>query len=227
MHFTAFDDRQDLANWLASRVADKLASGITKSGKASLAVSGGSTPGKFFEALSQKDIDWTNVWVTLVDERWVAPSSNRSNQRMVTIELLGGKAARAKFVPLYRENLSPDNIGDIDEDIARLLPFDVAILGMGKDGHIASFFPGGSKLAEAVSPTTKKLIIDMAAEGAGEPRVTLTLPVLADAGELILHIEGQEKREVLESADELGAQSPLPVYHILAARPDIRVVWAP
>jgi len=227
MHFTAFDSSRNLANWLAGRVADRLSDAISKNGKASLAVSGGSTPGLFFEMLSQKDIDWQNVWVTLVDERWVGPGSIRSNQRLVTIGLLEGKAAKARFVPLYREGIEVGKIVGIENEIAELMPLDVVILGMGSDGHTASFFPGGSKLAEAVSPSTKRLIIDMEAEGAGEPRVTLTLPVIAGAGELILHIEGQEKRTVLESADEMGDQSPLPVHHILAARPDIRVVWAP
>jgi 6-phosphogluconolactonase len=226
MHFTAFDGRAELANWLAAHVAQRLAKGLSERGRASLAVSGGSTPRLLFEQLSDKDIDWKNVWITLVDERWVPPGSNRSNQRLVTIELLGRKAANAHFVPLYREGLKPGDIGEIESEISSLMPFDVVILGMGADGHTASFFTGGSRLHEAVSPDTKALVIDMEAEGAGETRVTLTLPVIVASAELILHIEGQEKRDVLESADEDGVQSTYPISHVLTARPDIRVVWA-
>ncbi len=90
-----------LAEALASDVAMALAQAITLKGRASLAVSGGSTPKRFFEALSSRSIDWQKVTVTLVDERFVPPDSDRSNHRLVATHLLAGKAAAASFIPLY------------------------------------------------------------------------------------------------------------------------------
>ncbi len=161
---------------------------IEAKGKATLAVSGGTTPKTFFAKLSQIDLPWQRVTVTLVDERQVPETSERSNARLVRETLLVDKAAAAKFVPL------------IDTDAAAALPpFDVTVLGMGADGHTASFFPGGDRLAEAMNSNTQARIIAMTAPGAGEPRLTFTLPVIEATGRLELHIEGAEKKDVLDA----------------------------
>ena len=227
MHFTAFDNGDVLAEWLAGRVADKLAAAIREKGNATLAVSGGSTPLRFFKHLSGKDIAWENVWITLVDERWVPPASNRSNQKMVTLELLQANAAKAHFLPLYSGEYSADDVSLHTDNISKLLPFDVLILGMGTDGHTASLFRGGDNLGKATADDCPHLLMSMNAPDAGETRVTLTAPVITAARELILHIEGPEKREALEEASEPGDPARLPIRFILSKRPDLRVVWAP
>ncbi|MGB7286241.1 MAG: 6-phosphogluconolactonase [Salaquimonas sp.] len=227
MQFTAFDDSDALASWLASHVAKQLSSAIEKRGKASLVVSGGSTPGRFFKRLSQQDIGWDKVWITLADERWVAPDSNRSNQRMVTLELLQGKAASAHFIPLYKDGIEAKDVRNIEPDLSAIMPFDVVILGMGADGHTASLFPGGDNLAKATKMDSKALVIDMTAPDTAETRVTLTLAALTSAKDVLLHIEGGEKRTVLEAADEAIDLATRPISFVLANRPDLRVVWAP
>lgn len=227
MHFTAFDNSDALANWLADHTAKKLAAAVAAEGKASLAVSGGSTPISFFRALSTRDIAWENVTILLVDERWVPPASKRSNQRLVTLELLQDKAAAAHLLPLYSTEIELEDIATRDRELVPHLPVDVMVLGMGADGHTASLFPGGSNLGSATSEECDVLLISMEAEDAGEPRVTITLPVIASATDLILHIEGEEKRSVLEEADKGGDPARLPIRFVLAKRPDLRVVWAP
>ena len=83
--------------------------GVESRGQAVLAVSGGSTPARFFSVLGRrKDIDWSRVTVTLVDERWVDETSNRSNALLVNEKLLQGPAASAHFVPLYSGGDEPD-----------------------------------------------------------------------------------------------------------------------
>ena len=72
-----------LAEALATQVAARLRAAIAARGAALLAVSGGSTPARFFERLSHEALDWSKVRVTLVDERWVPESSERSNARLV------------------------------------------------------------------------------------------------------------------------------------------------
>lgn len=226
MHFTALEDSNALAEWLAIYVANALSDAIKNKGRASLAVSGGSTPKRFFKHLSQKDIEWDKVWITLVDERWVPPSSSRSNQRMITLELLQGHAAKAKFIPLFRDGISQLDVSDIEADISPLLPFDVIILGMGTDGHTASLFPSGDNLALATSDNCDALVLPMNAPDIEEPRVTLTLPVITGACELLLHIEGEGKREILEKAVEAVDPAKLPISFVLQKCPELRVVWA-
>ena len=227
MHHTVFDTSQDLTQWLVKEVCKRLESAIEVRGHALLAVSGGSTPVQFFRALSKTDLNWDKILVTLVDERFVSPQSQRSNQRLVTIELLQSKAARAQFLPLYME-------GEIDEaaKAARLrlepyLPVDVMVLGMGNDGHTASLFPGADRLQEASDLENKRSVMAIEAPEAGEPRLTFTLAAIKSAKSLYLHIEGTEKREVLEKALQNGDPNRMPIRHVLKHCPNLRVVWAP
>jgi 6-phosphogluconolactonase len=211
-----FSAREKLAESLARDVADELSRAIAAKGKATLAVSGGSTPKLFFEKLSEADIPWPRVTVTLVDERQVPESSERSNARLVRATLLRNKAAAATFVPLYR-----------NADAEKTAPFDVAILGMGNDGHTASFFPGGDRLNEALDSDSELRLIEMNAPGAGEPRLTYTLPVLEASGRLALHIEGLDKKSVLDKALAEGPEQDMPVRAVLRSQTPVTLYWCP
>ncbi len=211
-----FASPSELADALAVAVADQLRSGIKSRGVGTLAVSGGSTPKLFFDRLSKQDLDWQKVIITLVDERWVDVSSDRSNAKLVQDLLLQNNAADAQFVPLWSGGEAPDHDAIARTNLAlRLLPspFDAVILGMGNDGHTASFFPGGDTLHDAL--TAKGPILAIRAPGAGEPRVTLTLPALLKTRALFLHIEGDEKSAVLETALSDGTIEDMPVRAVL------------
>ncbi|WP_102960773.1 6-phosphogluconolactonase [Mangrovicella endophytica] len=226
-----YPNRDALAEALAAGVAAVLAGGIATRGVATLAVSGGSTPKRFFEVLSQAEIDWADVTVLLVDERWVPETNERSNAALVRRHLLQGPAAAAHFEPFYMEAGHPHAVeGDLCSRFAQLVrPLDVVILGMGGDGHTASFFPGADRLGEAIDPAGKAAVVAIEAPGAGEPRVTLCLPVLVDARFLALHIEGEEKLRVLETAQQPGRIEDLPVRSILRAPREkaLEIFWAP
>ena len=211
-----FESGAALAGGLAEDVAGWLTAAIEKQGSAVIAVSGGSTPKPFFAALSKQKLDWSKVTITLVDERQVPEDNPRSNARLVRDNLWCNEAAVAQFVPLYLNPL-----------IARIAAFDVAILGMGNDGHTASFFPGGDNLAKAIDPETKDAVIMMNAPGAGEPRLTFTLPRLLAANHLCLHIQGQDKMQVLEKA--LGGTDvfAMPVRAVLHSSKPLDVYWCP
>lgn len=225
-----FKDGAALAEGLADRVAGALTDAVAARGHATIAVSGGSTPKAFFKALSGRDIDWKHVTVTLVDERFVPADNPRSNHLLVAENLLQGKAKAANFLPLYREAGSAEEAAKlVTADTAALdQPFDVAILGMGTDGHTASFFPRGSNLAEAIAPGTPCGVITMEAEGAGETRLTFTFASLQDARLLVLHIEGQGKKDVLAAAQGDGPEIDMPIRAVLrrAATP-VDIYWAP
>lgn len=211
-----FTAREELAETLARDVADELIRAIAAKGKATLAVSGGATPRLFFDKLSRAELAWARVTVTLVDERQVPESSERSNARLVRRHLLQNKAAAAKFVPLF------DNA-----EAGKTSAFDVAILGMGSDGHTASFFPGADRLAEALDSDTPQRLIEINAPGAGEPRLTFTLPVLEAAGRLALHIEGAEKKNVLNRALGDGPEEDMPVRAVLRSQTPVTLYWCP
>lgn len=225
-----FQDRVALAEALADRVAALLSAAIAARGAASLAVSGGSTPKLFFEALSTRDIAWDRVTVTLVDERFVPADHPRSNHLLVATHLLKDKAAPARFVPLYHAAANAEDAAALatDETASLGKPFDVVILGMGNDGHTASFFPGGDRLDAALDPLGARRVMTMEAEGAGETRLTFSYPALADARLLILHIEGAEKKAVLDRALAGSDTREMPVRALLERAPTPPdIYWAP
>jgi 6-phosphogluconolactonase len=225
-----FDNGAALAEALATHVAKALADAVALRGKASIAVSGGSTPKAFFKALSVKPIAWDKVNITLVDERFVPADNARSNHKLAADMLLQANAAAANFIPLYHAVANAEAAAVLATAETRDLssPFDVVILGMGNDGHTASFFPGGNHLAEALDAARPRGIMTMEAEGAGEPRLTFSFSALQDARLLILHIEGAEKASVLEKALAGSDEAEMPVRAILnrAASP-VDVYWAP
>ncbi|MCZ4344603.1 6-phosphogluconolactonase [Devosia neptuniae] len=225
----SFADKPTLANELAEAVADRIRTAIDARGEAAIAVSGGSTPSRFFQALGRtKDIDWSKVIVTLVDERWVDETNDRSNALLVNERMLQGPAATARFYPLYSGGDEPDAAGvartnallaDLPEQFAAV------VLGMGSDGHTASFFPGGDTLDQALSEEGPTLAIR--APGAGEPRITFTLPRLLRADGLYLHIEGEEKAAVLDTALGDGPTQDMPIRAVLRSGHAVNVYWCP
>ncbi len=224
-----FPDPQTLAQALAQSVAEDLRAALAERGAASLALSGGNTPKAFMQALAQQPLDWPRIAVTLVDERWVPESNARSNAALVKANLLEGPAAVARFVPLYRAVPQPeDALAEVERALQTIpSPFDALVLGMGNDGHTASFFPGGDRLAEALDLAAKAVVLPMRAPGAGEPRITLTLPPIVAARALYLHIEGADKQRVLAQAlSGQGQGAAYPIGDVLRHAPaPVRIYW--
>ena len=222
-----FASREALAHALAETVATRLSGAIADKGQAMIAVSGGTTPALFFDTLAQADIAWGNVVVTLVDERFVPADSPRSNAGLVARHLLQGRAAAARFVPLYEAGTSIERAA---EDAAVTLretglPPDVVILGMGADGHTASFFPDATNLADLLDPSADTTVASVSAPSAGEPRLTLTLAALRGAPFIALHIEGADKRAAL---DKVLAGETRPIGTVLdEADVPVEIFWAP
>lgn len=223
-------DKESLAEELAAQIAAALDRELQANGRALLAVSGGSTPKLFFQKLSEKDIDWAGVTVTLVDERWVDETSERSNAALVKANLLTGKAAAANFFPLYTGDETPvAGLKTLEDQFDSVgIPITAAILGMGGDGHTASFFPEGDKLSAALDLGNEDTFIEMHAPGAGEPRITFTLPALLKAEFLALHIEGEEKQQVLATALSEGPIEDMPIRAVLRQNEkELTIFWCP
>jgi 6-phosphogluconolactonase len=227
----SFSDCQAQALALAERVAARLRTALAERGRAVLAVSGGSTPKDFFARLSRETLDWANVHVTLVDERWVPETDERSNAQLVKSRLLQHAASAAQFIPLYTGDATPEaGLAVANARIDALpLPFDAVVLGMGDDGHTASFFPGGDHLAEALDLDGRARVLPMRAPAAGEPRITLSLPTVLETRALYLLVSGEKKRDLLADVRlGLDAAQNYPVRAVLAqSRVPVAVYWCP
>ncbi|MBA6346753.1 MULTISPECIES: 6-phosphogluconolactonase [unclassified Colwellia] len=224
-----FAQRTDLDNALANNVAELLSNALSQKGKASLAVSGGSTPKGFFTALSTKDIDWQNVTVTLADERWVEFESEASNTRLVHENLLKNKAAAAQFFHLKKEGeCDQSTLVQLNTDAkSQLLPLDVLILGMGEDGHTASLFPCSEQISSALALDNSDALMKVVPKTAPNDRITFTYAHLAQSKNIILHVCGAGKKVVLEKALSSNNQTEMPIRAFLQ-NPDIntQVYWA-
>ena len=213
--FVEYPDRELMMLALAGKITSELGAALRSNERASLCVPGGTTPGPIFDVLAEQDLDWGRVAVFLNDERWVPESSPRSNTALLRARLLTGKAAAANLVPLYAEADRPeDALETLSKGLAPHLPISVLLLGMGADMHTASLFPGADLLDEALSDDAP-ILLPMRADGAGEPRITLSAPALKGAMSTHIVITGTQKREALERATQLSPQEA-PVRAVLS-----------
>jgi 6-phosphogluconolactonase len=225
-HFLA--SRAQLDQQLALDVASRLAAAVTKRGRATLVVSGGATPVNFFKALSQQQLPWHCVTITLADERWVDRASDASNEKLVRANLLVNCAKNALFLPLKSHNDDArDGEAALDDKLSALGIFDVVILGMGSDGHTASLFPRAPELAEALAMNSGKSCLAINPPFASHQRMTLTLPRLLNSREIIIHITGHEKKAVIERAQGATDPARLPIASVLQQTlVPVAIYWA-
>lgn len=224
-----FSARDELDQALAAAVAQRLNDAISSEGRASLVVSGGSTPVHFFTVLANAELDWSKVTVTLADERWVDNAHEASNEKLVRENLLQNKAAGAQFLPLKTPaDTAVDGAAALANSFSNIGKFTVVILGMGGDGHTASLFPGADGLARAMATDTSPICQAITPLTAPHERMTLTAARLLDADDIIIHITGESKREVLEQAKGLVNQAELPISLFLQQRgTPTTLYWAP
>jgi 6-phosphogluconolactonase len=216
----SYRDNQALVAQLAPKIAAALAQAIAVRGYANLAVSGGSTPRSLFVALSKQAIDWRQVQITLVDERWVDETDSHSNAKLVHECLLQNLASDARFISL--KTSGDDAFASVASVITKLqkaphplFPLDVVVLGMGEDGHTASWHPGAETLAEIMDSNSTAMCGAVRPVLAPFDRMTLTLSAVLQARLIILHVVGEGKKQVLATAQLSGPVATLPVRAIL------------
>ncbi|MGO4259571.1 6-phosphogluconolactonase [Lysobacter gummosus] len=234
LHERLFDDGEQLAQALAKQVAADLRGALARHGEACIALSGGNTPKRFFDALSTQTLDWARVTVLPVDERWLPPEHPRSNERLLREHLFKNNAAVARLLPMYRPTPTPEMaLMPVLTKIANEgLPLDVVVLGMGEDGHVASLFPDlgydNPALREiGLQPRGRAPVMSVRTSAMPEPRMTLTLSAIFTAPAIYLHIEGESKRAVLEGAQR-DPRSALPIRSVLSGAPVAPTLyWSP
>ncbi|MGQ8365678.1 6-phosphogluconolactonase [Glaciecola sp. 1036] len=223
-----FNNANTLNSEFASEIVAKLKAAIATNGRASIAVSGGSTPKPLFQILSKDEtLDWSKVTVLLVDERWVDDSSDASNQTLVKQNLLQWAASQANYVSIKTnaEN-AVDAVNEINQRLSSVLPIDIIILGMGADGHTASLFPCSKELAEGLDLSNNNAVIATQPTTAPHQRMSLTLASIISANSIYLHITGDEKRAVLTDALKNATPMEKPILAV-AENADLHLMWAP
>jgi len=243
INFREFESRAALVEALTHDCHQALLEGVAAKGRASFLVSGGSSPAPAYENLSKADLPWDKIDVALVDERWVDLDHSGSNAAFVNRTLLQNKAANAKLIGMKNNaDTALEGLAACEHDYSELTqPFDVTILGMGPDGHTASFFPHSQGLEAALSLNSDALCAAIMADksdvtGENLERMTLSLSGLLKSRELKLLISGAEKLAVFREAEadsENGSETgsdiaSMPVRAVLQQqRVPVTVYWAP
>jgi len=227
-----FKNAADMYAVLADEIVARLMDGAARRGGASLVVSGGTTPGELFDVLAGRDAPWSNVDVTLSDERWVDPASEASNEHLARTRLLVERAAAATLVRLKTKDMhARDAEARINAAIAAMeRPFDIVLLGMGNDGHTASLVPGADGLEHALDrsdPALVRAITPPMRTNMGE-RMTLTLRAILDTHWIALLLRGDAKMETYKRAIAGTDVPPMPVRAVLNQTDvAVTVFWAP
>lgn len=221
-----FENPAALDAALARDVAERLRAAIATRDKASLVVSGGSTPKGLFQALARYELAWHKVTVLLADERWVPHDHVDCNERMVREHLLTGQARQARLLSLidgYPDSAA--NLAAVRQRLAAMDSFDVVVLGMGLDGHTASLFPDAPQLREGLQTTEPVLMTSP--QLAPHERISLSLRRLQDTRHGVVHIVGEDKMSVLEQA--LGSDDHLayPILNFVTGAARFTVYFAP
>ncbi|AOJ99566.1 MULTISPECIES: 6-phosphogluconolactonase [Burkholderia] len=194
----AFDTQEAQSEALARAVGDALRAALAGPARPTLAVSGGTSPRPFLHTLSHTALDWAGVDVTLVDDRWVPEDDPASNAQLVRDTLLQDAARAARFLPLVDTRVPLDaHVAALNANADHRVP-NVAVLGMGEDGHTASIFADAPEWQHAI--TTRERFVAVHPGAAPHARVSLSLDALKRVERLFLLIAGARKRDVLEAA---------------------------
>jgi 6-phosphogluconolactonase len=218
------------ADACAARIADTLAAALADTGRAVFAGAGGSTPTPIYRAMAGAGLDWSRVTVTLVDERYVPETSPDSNAALIRQTLLTGPAAAARFLPLYRAEITVDRAAALAAQAlaAQGQRLDAVLLGMGEDGHICSMFPNSPTLKTLLAPALPPTVLGVphGRDGAAPSleRLSINLPYLMSARRVVLALTGAAKRAVFER-EAAGDPATQPIAALLAARVPLDILW--
>ena len=225
----AFSAQDALIETLCQSITEQLEKAIKQKGKASLLVSGGSTPKPLFEKLREVSLDWEKVSIGLCDERWVSSAHKDSNENLVKTHLIQSKASKATFIGMYIEETDMQAAEVLCEKKMKeaLFPFDVLILGMGSDAHTASLFPENVKLEKAFDLDNEALCIAIEPGTAPYMRMSLTRQAILSAENIYVHFEGLEKFAVYEEVIAGEDMYKMPIRSILNQNSkDVEVYYA-
>jgi 6-phosphogluconolactonase len=193
----------DTAADVALAVAEQLAAAARAGGH--IALTGGTTPERAYEQAAEREPDWSDVELWWSDERCVPPNHELSNYHLAKRTLLENLVSAPRAVHRIKGELGKDEAAAAYERELGDTEFDLELLGVGPDGHVASLFPN--------APTLREQRRVLPAEPGLEPfvdRVTLSLPALCSAREIVFALAGPEKADAAHRAfaSEPSPQTP-------------------
>jgi 6-phosphogluconolactonase len=200
----SFEDRESANQATADALAASVISAHDQGRRARIALSGGSSPAPAYQKFAGMDLNWSEVDVALVDDRWVDLDDAGSNEAMIRQAF-----SAARGVTIYgmkTAHATPfDGAREIDPIYAALRPFDGIVMGMGPDAHTASWFAGSPQLEACLAKDNASTVLGVDASaapvaGAYPLRMTMTLPAIAEAHQIIFLLFGAEKKKILNEA---------------------------
>ena len=204
--------KEELEDALLQDIKFIISEDIIKFGKATILLSGGSTPSGLYRKLSSTQLDWSRVIVGLVDERFVENSSDFSNEKLVNTCFLINEAKNATFIPMiFSADNEALNLLRTNESYTIFNDASVIILGMGEDGHTASLFPNDSDSNKAMDSEQNIFFTNSPINPTR--RITCTPKLLLSSKNIFLMLTGENKKEVLFSA----AKNKLPISHFIGS----------
>ena len=200
---------------ISQTIFDKLEKDLCENGQSTFIVSGGSSPVQIFKDLSAMHAKWSDINISLVDDRVVDTNHDDSNEKLVNNVLIKDEAKDANFISLCNQS----------KDLLNLKrPFGIMLLGMGEDGHFASLFP---KLIET-NPEYFDLESDSEiffTEPMGNPchrRVSMNLSMILESKDIFLLVSSKKKSEVLNQAK---SDKSLPLHYLLnQSKVDLKII---
>jgi 6-phosphogluconolactonase len=217
-------DLNELGKKAAALIILEMNKAIQEKGRFNFALSGGATPLNVFNHLSSDEssdkIDWTNVHLFWVDERCVPTNSDQSNYG-IAIEYFHSKMGVKNIHRIRGDTINNDEAAkgyeavittELSGDCGDVPAFDLALLGIGEDGHVASIFPDSDALHEKI-----RYVVCDGGIYSGLERITVTLPVLNASKRIIIIASGNKKRNIMrELIKGEGSEYPISFIDFLA-----------
>lgn len=210
---------------IVDAVKSILTEAIKKNGKASIALSGGSTPKLYIPLIANLNIDWSKVIITLADERAVSPDDRESNQYLNQHLIQNAPMESAKFIGFSKKKQNYDeiNLNKIEQSLSEIKqPLDLILLGMGDDGHIASLFPQ-DKAIQSTEPLLIKAQIPPLPHPQ-IPRISLSPQAIKTAKNIFLIFKGKSKQEIWQKTKSTNRDNYLEIpARILLEQPQLKI----
>ena len=176
--------------------------------KFSIGLSGGTTPDLFYKLFAEKYHEYSNITLWTVDERHVDTTEIISNQKMINSIFNDTKLNMIKYDYNEDPRLSAENY--TTKVLEKINKFNIAVLGVGDDGHVASLFPNTRALE-----SDKKGFVENEVNILTKWRITSTYQLLADVESLYLFVTGENKKEIIQ---KIGNEDDLPVNKLIGLR---------
>lgn len=218
-----YGNREQQEESLAEEIADKIKQITSEDKTAHLLLSGGSTPNNMYSKLFSKDLNWNNVKMYLVDERFFPNNSSFSNEKMIREQLEKVFGHSNAFTGMVHDiNNKENNLEKLKIKYSGIdFKDSIIVLGMGNDGHFASLFPNDSA-SESGLDTNASNLLNTNAPNEPKLRISFSAAAICRSPNVYLMITGENKLKVLESAES----NSLPIAFMLRQKPEMKTIYA-